>query len=338
MAGIADQLADLFSPPAKQMGSEDALRQWGQQSRLNYPQQAAQYGMLAQGMRNMFQPQPSFEPIKNEYMRAYREGTMPGMLSNFTGNMGGGDFQRAVAQGDVDLATRLAGLQANFQQHQSDKGREFATNLLNTGMRPSVENVYSHMPYDAARQYLEKQGTTNPSPQQIQEVMPMFQTQPSLGQAVYNKAQPIASELQQGYKQGGFGGLKNEASRILSGKPAPLSGPGVVTNKEQFFQQHPQTAAKIESNLTNATPDQKSAADWVIAHKRAAMPLLEQNLTPQDYTLMRSIMENPSPAVNRFAYTASSKKELDEFSKVMATNNLDKIKKYLKRKYGIVEE
>jgi hypothetical protein len=339
-----DTLAGLFNPPPIEVGAPDALKAWSQQSKLNFPQQAAQYAMLGQGLKNMFQPAPSFEPIANEYMRAYREKTIPGLLSQHVGSLGGGDFQRAVAQGDVDLASRLAGMKAEFQQHQSDKGREFATNLLNMSTRPTLENVYSPIPFESAKQYLQQnKGIANPSPEQVNEVLPMFQTQPSLGQSIIGGGQQAASDIRELYKQGGMPAVKNyltqRAQAGLTGQPytRPESAQAVA-DRQQFQAQYPQLGAQIQQNLATANPEQQSAANWVLSHKTAHMPILNERLPNEAWANIQSWMQSPHKAVQQIPYHVKSQQDVEEFNKMyqqaLSTNNFKKLANYIRKKYG----
>jgi spore coat protein CotF len=325
-------------PQAREVGQTDAIKQWGQMPLLNNPQQLAQYATLAQGLRGLYNSmqQPSFEPIKNEYMRAYRENTLPGLLSNFTGNMQGGDYQRAVAQGDIDLATRLAGLQANFQQHQFDKNREFTQGLLQQGMKPSQENVYYPVPYEAATQYLQRQGIPNPTQGQIDQVLPMFSPPKPLDQQLGSFAQSVKNKGMQAvnaYQNQGIKGVANliKGETPLANTQANQAGPQTV---QEVLAQTPQVKKALDQSLSTASTEQKSAADWIVANKRAAIPLLSKQLDPQDYPMLKDLMENPKPLMQTLAYSLSTKKEFDELRKVLETNDDRKIRKYLVSKFG----
>lgn len=333
-----DNLSGLLGPRATEVGSTDAIKQWGQMSQLNNPQQLAQYATLAQGLRGLYNStqQPSFEPIKNEYMRAYRENTLPGLLSNFTGNMQGGDYNRAVAQGDIDLATRLAGLQANFQQNQFDKNRDFTANLLQQGMKPSQENVYYPAPYEAATQYLQQQGNPNPSQKDINDVLSQFSPPKTLGQQAVGLGQGMLNKGNQAlntYQQQGIKGLQN----LIKGQ-TPLAGnnnaPGLPQTVQESLAQRPQVQEAISQSLQTALPEQKSAADWIIANQKASIPLLDQKLEPQDYPMLKGLMENPKPLMQSLAYSISTKKQFDDLRKVLDTKNDNAIRRFLVKHYG----
>lgn len=336
-----DMFNFLGSQPTE-VGGENVPKQWTQQPKLNWPQQAAQYALLGQSLNQLFQPQARFEPIRDEYMRAYREKTLPGLLSNHVGNLGGGDFQRAVAQGDVDLASRLAALQSEFTQRQSEKGREFATNLLNVGLRPSQENVYSPIPTEEAKQYLMNQGNPNPSPQQIQEVLPKFQTQQSLGQSAGGFLQQLIPDLKQAYQQGGLPAVQRRINQqyqqATTGIKAPTQNPAEIANRNEYFTAYPQQQPKIEQSLINATPEQQSAADWVLNHHQGGKTeLFDHVLRPSDWPFLQSLMQSEHPVLRRIMNSIPDTKALDDLKKVMKqavdSGNIDIVKKYIRTKY-----
>jgi hypothetical protein len=330
-----------FGGQQHEVGPTDAIKQWSQLPTLNNPQQLAQYATLARGLGGLFQQQPNFEPIKQQYMRDYRNNVLPGILSNAT-NSGfgqGSGFQQAVAGADTDLAYRLAALQQNFNQHQFDKNREYSQGLLKEGMKPSHENLYAPVPYDAAEQYLKRQGNPNPTTQEIEAVIPKFspprtvgQEITSLGQQGYQKAKGAYDV----YQKQGVQGLKN-----LAKGQTPLagdtSGYGVPQTTSELRTEQPSIDKALTESLGKASADQKAAADWILANKKAAMPILNKRLEPEDYVMLRSLMENPKPEMEKLAYAVSEKKDLEELRKVLSTQDIKKIRSYILRKYAIKE-
>jgi hypothetical protein len=329
---------NLYGPQQRSVGNVEAPHGWGQLPTLNKPQQAAQYAMLARGLGSLFQQQPSFEPIKNEYMRAYREQNLPGLMSNFTGNMNGSDYQRAVAQGDIDLATRLAGLQANFQQHQFDKNREFGSNLLKLGMAPSFENMYSTIPYAEAEKHLKRQGIENPTVAQVNKAVSQFEAPKPLGfndvrnfaQTVRGSVQDVAKAYQEGAarQEGGgiLGGIKgaagniwNQAENALSGSGPQLGEPtGELTDVgEKYLGSNKAAQEAVDKSSRGATPEQKEIINDVVSKIAAEYPnakILEQRLAPEDYQKLDAITNSPNEKVQKIVPLLKTKKDLDELS------------------------
>ena len=310
---------NFFGPQQREVGPTDAIKQWSQLPMLNNPQQLAQAAMLARGLGGLFQQQPSFEPIRNEYMRAYREKSLPGLLSNFTGNMQGSDYARAVQQGDIDLATRLAGLQANFQQHQFDKNREFSQNLLQQGMKPSHENLYAPVPYEAGEQYLKRQGIQNPTPEQVNKVLPQFQPPKTLMQSIPDYAKQARTgvqELGQAYQQGGVGGALGKAEEMAFGVPqegAQIAKGGLTQEGQSYLEANPQVKQAVDKSLKGATPEQKEAANSVISKLADQnLDIFKEKLSPVDYQSLDTIANSPNEKVQQLLPLIRTKKELNK--------------------------
>lgn len=330
----------------KEVGPETSIKKWSQLPTISNPQQAAQYAMLAKGLYGMFQPQPNFEPIKQQYMRDYRNNVMPGILNNATasGFGQGSGLQQAVAGADTDLAYRLAALQQNFNQHQYDQNREQSNQLLQQGMKPSFENLYAPVPYEQAEQYLKSRGNPNPSAQEIEAALPQFSPPAGLGQDIQsfgNKGFQKAQDYYNEYKRRGLKGVSD-----LARGEVPLSqatqGGGPANTVSESLQQTPQVAKAFSESLQNAATDQKQAADWIVANKKAAMPILSQKLEPQDYPMLKGMLEDTKPYMNKLAYALGTKKELDELRKVIEKaremGNEKVLKQYILRHFGIREE
>jgi hypothetical protein len=263
---------------SKQVGDMADPHAWSQQSILNQPQQAMQYAMLAKGFRGMFQDQPSFEPIKNEYMRQYREANGPGLMSNFTGNMNGGDFRRATAMGDQDMLSRLSALHQNFNQHQYDQNQEQSRFMLQQGMKPSFDNIYSTIPYIEAEKLLKRQGVQNIDRNMVEQTAKTLQPNQPLGwndvrqgtakamdfagnaagkiNQAYNSVGQAYEDARQDYNEGGL----RQVGAGLKDKGADLANRGADwwnKTREDLAKQ----PNKYFPEGANITPEAKAALD-----------------------------------------------------------------------------
>ena len=103
-AGLGS-LLNWLGAPEKQGASENDF--------LN-----AQKGLLGQLQQQQPFQSVSFDPIKQEYMRQFEQSTLPGIHENFASNPYSSSYRNAITGAKSDLATRLAGLQAQHEVGQ----------------------------------------------------------------------------------------------------------------------------------------------------------------------------------------------------------------------------
>lgn len=336
-------MADNFIGNQRQVGNVTDPHQWTQNPLLTNPQQVAQYAMLAKGLHGMLQGQPDFEPIKQQYMRDYRNNTMPGIMNNATqsGFGQGSGLQQAVAGADTDLAYRLSALHQNFKQHQYDQNREQSNHLLQQGMKPSFENMYSTIPYEDASNYLKKQGVLNPTQQEINEVLPQFQPPSMLSRGdvtggiqgglrnARSWAQNTGNDISQAYNTGGLNGVgKTIGNKLGTGANNILFGEGTQTPQKNvsavnagrseaaqgFLDKSPMVNKNFEKAMAKATPQEKRIGNEVLSDlvDMNAPILSESNLGAKDYQILRELLASENPKVQQLSKLVRTREELNK--------------------------
>lgn len=108
--------------------------------------QLLQYLMqqLSQGPQDF---QQGFEPFENLARQNFEQRTVPSLAERFTSMGSGGQrssaFQAALGQAGSGLESNLAALRSQYGLARQGQQQSQLANLLQLGLRPSVENIYN---------------------------------------------------------------------------------------------------------------------------------------------------------------------------------------------------
>lgn len=125
---------------------------WSQLSTLNPQQQQAQMQALQMALQGLQNPYQGFEPIGEQARTQFETQTIPGLAERFT-SMGSGAqrssaFQGALGAAGSQFEQGLAALKSQYGM----QNRELSGRLLNQGLQPSFENVFTpgrHTPFSS---------------------------------------------------------------------------------------------------------------------------------------------------------------------------------------------
>lgn len=320
----------------KEVGPQDQAKRFYQNPLLNNMQQGAQALYQAKALKDMLFPSgSSFEPIRNEALRQYRENTLPNIMNQVGQRPGSSAYGQMVGRSQEDLETRLAGLRADWQDRQNERTAQNARQMMQYGMQPSFETVYAPVPTESTKAYLQQQGLPV-TPENIAKYQGQFEPQQMLGQNITQGIQNLPQTIKtlpqniQDYIKS----LSQATQQARTGE-VPLSRPvqGGAQTVSQMLAQTPQVQASVNRSLEGATAEQKSASNYVLSNKKHMMPLLDSNLQPGDWPFIEAVMKSPSPELQSMIYRIEDRDQLQRLYKLLDIKDekkrLAQVKKFM---------
>jgi hypothetical protein len=294
----------------KEFGAQDQIKKFYQNPLLSNMQQGAQYLYQAKALKDLLYPSgSSFEPIRNEALRQYRENTLPGVMNAVGQRPNSSAFGQTVGRSQEDLETRLAALRSDWQERQNERIAQNARQMMQYGMQPSFETVFAPVPTESARAYLKQQGLPE-TPENIQKYLPMFEPQQSLGQTVGQNIQNLPETIKNLPPQ-----VQDYYNRLA--QSVAQSRGGGAPSREELLANTPQVKEAVDKSLTNSTPIQQEASDWVIKNKKYHMPILTSDLQANDWPFLEAIMKSTDPQISNMAYQIENRDQLQQLSKIL---------------------
>lgn len=292
----------------KEVGPQDQAKRFYQTPLLTNMQQGAQMAYQAKALRDMLMPSgSSFEPIRNEALRQYRENILPNVMNQVGQRPGSSAYGQMVGRSQEDLETRLAGLRADWQERQNERQAQNARQMMEYGMKPAFETTYAPVPSESARTYLEQQKLPV-TQENIQKYTPMFEPQQMLGQTISEQVQKLpetAGKLVGGYPQN----VQDIQKRYETARNTQSEGMRLA--EQSGLKQ------STDKTLVGANPAQVDARDWILSNKQHHMPILSSNLQAQDYPFLKGVMEAQDPEIRQLAYSISNRSQLDRLYKLL---------------------
>lgn len=102
-------------------------------------------GQAGTSLGNINQMTPQFGPIAQKAMTQFNQETVPSIAERFTrmGAQGSGAFARNLGSAGANLQESLAAMEQGFNERQQGRNDNLLGMLLNAGLQPSFENIYT---------------------------------------------------------------------------------------------------------------------------------------------------------------------------------------------------